>query len=59
MTRYAREIAAAFHVFYTNCRVLNDDSPALTAARLALVQATQTVLRLVLDTIGVSAPEKM
>jgi arginyl-tRNA synthetase len=59
MTRYAREVAAAFHVFYTNCRVLNDDNPELTSTRLALVQAAQTVLRIVLDSIGVSAPEKM
>jgi arginyl-tRNA synthetase len=59
MTRYAREVAAAFHVFYTNCRVLSDDDAQLTATRLTLVQATQTVLRIVLDTIGISAPEKM
>jgi len=58
MTRYAREIAGAFHVFYTNCRVLGDD-PALTGARLVLVRTAQTVLRIVLDTIGVTAPEKM
>jgi len=58
MTRYAREIASAFHVFYANCRVLSDD-PALTGARLALVRAAHTVLRIVLDTIGVTAPEKM
>ena len=59
MTRYARELAALFHSFYTNCRVLNDDNPDLTAARLTLVQAAQTVLRITLDTMGVSAPEKM
>ncbi len=58
MTRFAREVASTFHSFYTNCRVLGDDAE-LTAARLALVQATQIVLRIVLDTIGVSAPEKM
>jgi len=58
MTRCAREIAGAFHVFYANCRVLNDD-PALTGARLALVRAAHTVLRILLDTIGVTAPEKM
>ncbi len=33
--------------------------PRLTAARLALVQAALTVLRIVLTIIGVSAPEKM
>jgi arginyl-tRNA synthetase len=58
MTRYAREIASVFHGFYTNCRVLTDDAE-LTAARLSLVQATLTVLRIVLSMLGVSAPEKM
>ncbi len=58
MTRYARELAATFHVFYTNCRVLSDDAE-LTAARLALVMATRTVLQLVLAMMGVSAPEQM
>lgn len=58
MTRCARELGAAFHSFYTNCRVLNDDGE-LTAARLSLVQAVRTALRIVLDIIGVSAPEKM
>ncbi len=58
MTRYARELAAVFHGFYTNCRVLGDDRE-LTAARLALVQATRTVLRIVLGIMGVSAPEQM
>ena len=58
MTRYARELAAVFHAFYTNCRVLSDDAD-LTAARLALVMATRTVLQLVLGIMGVSAPEQM
>jgi arginyl-tRNA synthetase len=58
MTRYARELAAVFHGFYTNCRVLGDDRE-LTAARLALVQAARTVLRIVLGIMGVSAPEQM
>jgi arginyl-tRNA synthetase len=58
MTRYAREIASVFHGFYTNCRVLTDDAE-LTAARLCLVQATLTVLRIVLNMLGISAPQKM
>ncbi|HWP04082.1 MAG TPA: DALR anticodon-binding domain-containing protein, partial [Gemmatimonadaceae bacterium] len=55
---YAREVAEAFHLFYTHCRVLSDD-PALTAARLALVDATRVVLRRVLGLLGVAAPERM
>jgi len=58
MTRYARELAATFHGFYTNCRVLGDD-PALTAARLSLVTAARMVLGAVLRLLGVSAPERM
>ncbi len=55
---YAREVAEAFHLFYTHCRVLTDDA-ALTAGRLALVGATRTVLRRTLGLLGVSAPDRM
>jgi len=58
MTRYARELASVFHVFYTNCRVLGDD-PALTSARLAMVMAARVALGIVLRLLGVSAPERM
>lgn len=58
MTRYAQELAAAFHLFYTDCRVLTDDL-ALSQARLSLVQASQIVLRNTLALIGVTAPERM
>jgi arginyl-tRNA synthetase len=55
---YARDVAEAFHLFYTHCRVLGDDA-GLTAARLALVDAARLVLRRVLDILGVSAPDRM
>jgi len=55
---YARELAEAFHVFYGQCRVLTDDR-ALTAARLALVDAVRRALRNTLDLVGVTAPERM
>jgi arginyl-tRNA synthetase len=55
---YAREVAEAFHLFYTHCRVLSDDA-GLTAARLALVEASRIVLRRVLGLLGVSAPDRM
>lgn len=59
LTRYAQELATSFHQFYTNCRVLTDDQ-SLTHARLALIVATRTVLRNVLeDILGVTAPERM
>jgi arginyl-tRNA synthetase len=58
MTRYGGELAKLFHGFYTECRVLSDDAE-LTAARLALVMAARTTLRIVLTMIGVAAPERM
>ncbi len=58
LTHYATELAAAFHVFYTNCHVLTDD-PELTRARLAACDATRRVLAQTLALIGVSAPQSM
>jgi arginyl-tRNA synthetase len=58
LTRYAQELASIFHYFYTKCRVISQND-ALTSARLALVRSSQIVLKSVLQTIGVSAPERM
>jgi len=58
LTQYARDVAADFHQFYTECRILVDDRE-LRIARLALCLATRTVLARVLDLIGVTAPESM
>lgn len=57
-THFAQDLAALFHQFYTNCRVL-DVEPALKEARLALADATRLLLELTLSLLGVSAPEKM
>lgn len=58
LTHYAQDLAALFHQFYTNCHVLVEDEQ-LQTARLALVDATRTVLALTLKLLGVSAPVKM
>ena len=58
LTAYAQELAAAFHYFYTKCRVVTDDKE-LSTARMALCDATRTVLRGVLTVLGVAAPERM
>jgi arginyl-tRNA synthetase len=58
LTRYAEELATAFHSFYTRCQVIGDDE-ALTHARLYLADATRNVLALVLRLLGVSAPKRM
>jgi len=58
LTRYVEQLAAAFHRFYTECRVITDDD-ALTQARLWLSEATHQVIASALGLLGVSAPESM
>jgi arginyl-tRNA synthetase len=55
---YVEDLAATFHQFYTVCRVCSED-PVLTAARLALADATRLTLARALALVGVSAPQRM
>ena len=55
---YGTEFATAFHRFYTECRVVTDD-PAVTQARLWLIEASKSVIVAILTTLGISAPESM
>lgn len=59
LTTYAIELARTYHSFYDACRVVQPDEPALSAARLALCEATRLSLKASLDLLGVSAPERM
>ena len=62
VARYAEELAAAYHRFQHDCRVLpvGDEEPTdLNRARLWVVDATRTVLANALGLLGVSAPERM
>ena len=56
---YAQELAALFHAFYRDCRVIDPDNVALSQARLQLVRAAKLVLARCLDLMGMSAPERM
>ena len=58
LTHAAQDLAATFHRFYTECRVVSEDA-GLTQARLWLSSATKQVLANLLDLVGVSAPESM
>ena len=59
MCNYIKDLAGLFHSFYGACHVINKDDAALTSQRLALVKASQITIRNALNSIGVSAPEKM
>jgi len=61
LPHYAQDLAATFHVFYRDCRVVSSD-PAdaeLTKARLRLSKAAKLVLASTLKLMGVGAPERM
>ena len=58
VARYTLDLAADFHHFYTHCRVLTDQ-PAVTQARLLLIDAIRLTLATALGLLGVSAPERM
>ena len=58
LTNYLQRLAATFHKFYTEHRVITSDR-ALSQARLALIKAVQIGLRNGLQILGITAPEKM
>ena len=58
LTRYAEEVAAAFHRFYTDCRIIGEDA-VVTNARLWLAVGTKQVVAAALGLLGVGAPESM
>ncbi len=60
VTTWVRRLATCFHGFYHDCPILAEDvGPALTQARLWLVEATRIGLTIGLGLLGVSAPEAM
>jgi len=58
---YAQELAAAFHTFYQECRIVSSEpgDAALTKARLKLVEAARHTLANTLHILGVAAPDRM
>jgi arginyl-tRNA synthetase len=56
LPNYSIRVADDFHRFYHEHRVLGSEAEAF---RLGLVRATQTVIALSLDLVGVEAPERM
>jgi arginyl-tRNA synthetase len=62
IARYLEDLAATFHKFYDDCRVLpigDEETTDLHRARLWLVEATRVVVANGLGVLGVSAPERM
>ena len=58
IVNYLQDLAARFHRFYVDCRVITDDEN-ISEARLALIKATKIVLSNGLKILGITAPERM
>ena len=58
LTKYAFELAQAYHKFYDSCPI-KDAEPSVKLSRLALCEACRTALRNVLALLKVDAPQRM
>jgi arginyl-tRNA synthetase len=58
LCEYLREVAAQFHKFYHECRIVGSGEP-LQSARLALAFATKRVLAAGCAVLSIGAPESM
>ncbi len=58
IANYLKELASDLHSFYSEHKILVEDE-TVKLARLALINATQQVLKNGLSLLGVSAPNKM
>lgn len=58
LAEYLHETAGFFHKFYHQHRVVTENKE-MTAARIALCNATKIVLKNGFDILGITAPEKM
>ena len=58
IANYLEDLAASFHRFYTDCRILGTEKK-LAEARIALAAAAQIVIKNGLSILGVTAPDRM
>ncbi len=59
LTSYLDEVAGLYNSFYNLCRKILEQPDDRRRAQLQLSQATQYVLRVVMEMLGVDAPERM
>lgn len=59
LTRQVMEIAKAYNRFYYEIRIVDEEDPAGSLARLQLTDAVRTILHTGLGLLGIAAPERM
>lgn len=55
---YLRDLASEFHLFYHNCRIIGEDMETMTK-RIILLETTKSIMANGLETLGITAPERM
>ena len=58
LINYLNEVAASFHKFYHDCRIVGEE-PQLAATRMALLETVALVMRNGLTILGITAPDRM
>jgi arginyl-tRNA synthetase len=56
---YSTAVAADFHAFYRDCKVVGAEGEGVEASRLALCLAAERTIAGALGLLGISAPERM
>ncbi len=56
---YSTAVAADFHAFYRDCKVVGAEGEGVEASRLALCLVAKRTIAEALDLLGISAPERM
>ncbi len=59
LAQYALNLAGDFHKFYEKHHVIQENDVELQSARLLLARGVHNVLKICLELMGLSAPEKM
>lgn len=59
LANYSFELAQAFHVYYNNHRIINEQDIKMSASRLLLVAVLRNTIGVCLDLLGLSKPDKM
>ena len=59
LTNYTHDLAALYHKYYGSSKMINNEKPELTLARLYLSTCVKMTLGKALELMGISAPEKM
>ncbi len=59
LANYVHELAGMFHKYYAKYKIINEENPDLSMARLYLISVVQIVISISLDLMGISSPKKM